>query len=54
MRQRIQYDKRTKNKKSKALQNNIAMHPFATITVVAAIAIVVWLILFEGLRIMKS
>ncbi|CAN5675654.1 hypothetical protein BH10BAC2_BH10BAC2_02640 [soil metagenome] len=52
MTQPIRHDKRTKNKKSKAVQANIALHPFVTITIIAAIAIVVWLILFEGLRMM--
>lgn len=49
MKQPIRYDNQAKNKKSKAVQANVAMHPFVTMTIVAALAIVVWLILFEGL-----
>lgn len=49
MKRPIQHDKRTKNKRSKAGQTNIAVHPFITITIIAAITLVVWFILLEGL-----
>ncbi|CAN5196901.1 hypothetical protein BH11BAC6_BH11BAC6_14570 [soil metagenome] len=47
----IKHDKRTKNKKSKALRSDIAIHPFVIVSVIAAVALVIWAILFNGLRI---
>ena len=46
----IKHDKRTINKKSKGLKSDIAAHPFVTVSIIAAIAVVVWVILFQGSR----
>ena len=50
MRKTIRHDKRTKNKKGKALKSDIAFHPFVMASIIAAIAVVVWVILFQWFR----
>lgn len=50
----IRHDKRTKNKKSRALLCNIAAHPFMLAAVIAAVALVVWALLFYGLHITQG
>jgi len=47
----IKHDKRTKHKKSKSLRSNIATHPFVMASVIAAIALVIWVILLQWLHI---
>jgi len=42
-------DKRAKNKKIKSLKSNIATHPFVIVPLLAAIALVIWVIMFYWL-----
>ena len=49
----IKHYKTAKNKKSKALKKDIAMHPFVMATVIAAVAIVIWVIMFNWFRIQQ-
>ena len=41
----IKHDKSAKHRKSKAFKSNISVHPFVLITIAAALAVVVFLIL---------
>jgi hypothetical protein len=43
---RSHFDKRTKKKISKSLRSNIAVHPFVIVSILAALAIVIWAIMF--------
>jgi hypothetical protein len=40
------FDRRSKNKVSKRIKNNISTHPFIVASIVAALAIVVWTLAF--------
>ena len=42
----VRFDKRTKNKVGKRLKTNVAMSPFFIVSILAAIAEVVWVIGF--------
>lgn len=48
----VKHYKGAKNKRSKALKRNIAMHPFIIVTVIAATAITIWVIVFNWFRIL--
>jgi hypothetical protein len=40
------FDRRSKNKVSKRINNNISTHPFVIASIVAALAMVVWTLAF--------
>ncbi len=46
----IKHDKLIRNKKSKSLKFNIAVHPFVMVSLLAALVMVVLVILFFALR----
>ncbi len=47
----VRHHKSAKNKRSKAVKRDIAIHPFVLVTVVAAVAVVLWAIMFNWFRI---
>jgi hypothetical protein len=49
----VKHDKRAKHKKNKGLAANIAVHPFVLAGIIAAIALVVWGILFNCMRLIN-
>ncbi|HRI20002.1 MAG TPA: hypothetical protein PLA68_03585 [Panacibacter sp.] len=49
----VKHHKSAKNKKSKALKRDIAIHPFTIVTVIAAVAVVIWVIMFNWFRIVQ-
>jgi hypothetical protein len=42
----IRFDKRSKNKVSKGLKSNLAMHPFVIVSIAAALTVMVWVAIF--------
>ena len=58
MLRRQKFDKRARNKvtasftRGKAIKSNIAMHPFVIVSLAAALAVVIWVIMSFMLRYM--
>ncbi|HWB27971.1 MAG TPA: hypothetical protein VG738_21005 [Chitinophagaceae bacterium] len=50
MRKPVKHDTSAKNKKSYSVKNNAAVNPFVLVSILAAIAVVVWVIIFFALR----
>jgi hypothetical protein len=54
MRKKSLMQKMARSKKSKSVKSDIAVHPFVIASIVAAVAIVVWSIVFYGWRLISG
>lgn len=52
MQRHPKHDKRSRNRLGKAFKSNIAVHPFVMVSIAAALAVVVWVIMSFMLRYM--